>query len=90
MPQVLELAREELGPSVSEAPVGIGVLDDGDDDVVLLDAAGLQFRDELCVEVVFCCSVRCRLAIPMKTTFLVRSIPSPVSWTMKFDSECSW
>ena len=49
-PQVLQLAREELGPSVSEAPVSIGVLNDGDDDVVLLDTAGLQFRDELCVE----------------------------------------
>jgi hypothetical protein len=51
MPQVLEFAREELGPPVSEAPVSIGVLDDGDDDVVLLDTAGLQFLDELCIEV---------------------------------------
>src|SRR6266404_8540848 len=50
MPEALEFAREELRPSVSEAPVSIGILNDGDDDVVLLDTAGLQFLDELCIE----------------------------------------
>jgi hypothetical protein len=50
MPEALEFGREELRPSVSEAPVSIGVLNDGDDDVVLLDTAGLQFLDELGIE----------------------------------------
>src|ERR1700736_6101371 len=50
MSQALEFAREELRSSVSEAPIGIGIRDDGDDDIVLLDAAGLQFLDKLCRE----------------------------------------
>src|SRR5260370_13201065 len=50
MRQALEFGREELCPSVSEAAVRIRVLNDRDDDVGLLDTAGLQFLDEHCVE----------------------------------------
>jgi len=49
--RLLELAREKLRPSVAEAPVGVGVRNDGHDNVVLLDTAVLQFLDELDVEV---------------------------------------
>ena len=47
----LEFAREELRPSVAEAPVGVGVCNDGDHDIVLFDTAGLQFLDEIDIEV---------------------------------------
>jgi hypothetical protein len=46
----LELAREELGASVAEAPIGIRVGNDGDNDVILFDTAGLQFFNELCIQ----------------------------------------
>jgi hypothetical protein len=45
----LEFAREELGASVAEAPIGVRVGDDGDNDVILFDTAGLQFLNELCI-----------------------------------------
>ena len=41
-----EFTREELRPAVTEAPVGVGVGNDGDDDIVLFDSAGPQFLDE--------------------------------------------
>src|SRR5882757_8946640 len=47
----LEFAGEELRSSVAEAPVGVGVRNDGDHDIVLFDTAGLQFLDELDIEV---------------------------------------
>lgn len=46
----LELAREELGASVAEAPIGIRVGNDGDNDVILFDTAGLQFFNEFCIQ----------------------------------------
>jgi hypothetical protein len=38
---------EELGAPVAEAPIGIRVGDDGDNDVILRDTAGLQFLNKL-------------------------------------------
>jgi hypothetical protein len=38
-----------LGAPVAEAPIGIRVGDDGDNDVILFDTAGLQFLNELCL-----------------------------------------
>ena len=76
---VLEFAREELCVSVAEAPIGIRVGDDGDNDVILFDTARLQFLNKLCVQRGLLRLGSCLLVIPMKTTFFVRSIPSPVS-----------
>ena len=47
----LQLAGEELRPSVPEAPVRVGVRNKGHHDIVLLDPADIQFLDELCIEV---------------------------------------
>ena len=49
MPEALEFAREELCASVAEAPIGIRVGDDRDNDVSLFDTTGLQFLNELCI-----------------------------------------
>src|SRR5271156_1457791 len=45
----LEFARQELCASVAEAPICIRIDDNGDDDVILFDTAGLQFLNQLCI-----------------------------------------
>ena len=50
-PRALEFAGEELCPSVSEAPIGIRVRNNRDDDITLYDTTGLQFLNELRIEV---------------------------------------
>jgi hypothetical protein len=50
MSQALELACLELRPSVSETPIGVPIRHHGNDDIVRLDTAGLQFIYELFME----------------------------------------
>jgi hypothetical protein len=50
MSQALELACLELRPSVSETPIGVPIRHHGNDDIVRLDTAGLQFIYELFIE----------------------------------------
>src|SRR5258708_37222511 len=50
MSQALEFARLELRPSVSETPIGVHSRHHGNDDIVRLDAAGLQFIYQLFIE----------------------------------------
>jgi hypothetical protein len=46
----LQLACEELRASVAEAPVGVGVGYDGDDDIIRFDTAALQLLTEICIK----------------------------------------
>src|SRR5258706_1993595 len=50
MSQALELACLELRPSVSETPIGVPIRHHGNDDIVRLDTAGLQFIYKLFIE----------------------------------------
>src|SRR5258708_26384315 len=50
MSQALELACLELRPSVSETPIGVPIRHNGNDDIVRLDTAGLQFIYELFIK----------------------------------------